>query len=262
MFEEMSEDDQNYCQFFKEFGSRIKSGIRRNLKSQQQKKLFDLLRYHTSFSTDEMSSLSDYVARMKHAQKYIYYLCGKSFDKLMNSPFMERFRQTELEVLIMTDPVDEFCMEQMNDSCYKGFGFLSITRKKLEFPKDLSEATITDQNTQEYLLLCETMRKTLGKRRIKNVKISNRLVVFPCCIVTSKRGWSSNMERIVKSQIFEIDSLQNGKIVAKKYLEINPHHPIIMSKKERSARNTIMDEITKENRVTLRICSSLFWVRT
>merc|ERR1712071_423970 len=199
--------------------------------SNQRKKLAEFLRYHSTNSDDEMTSLKDYVSRMQENQKDIYYITGESKDAVKNSAFVERLKSRKFEVLYMTEAIDEYCIQQLKE--YDGKNLVSITKEGLELPDSEENKKKFEEQKAEYATLCEEIKNILDKK-VENVLLSNRLESSPCCIVTSQYGWSANMDRIMKAQALR-DSNTMGYLQAKKHLEINPNHKIIQSLKSRVA---------------------------
>lgn len=166
---------------------------------------------------------------MKDVQKDIYYITGENKDAVSNSAFVERLRKRGFEVLYMTDPIDEYAVQQLRE--YDGKKLVCVTKEGLELPEDEEEKKRLEEQKAALEALCKTMQEILDKK-VEKVVVSNRLVASPCCIVTSQFGWSANMERIMKAQALR-DNSTMGYMAAKKHLEINPDHSIIKSLKER-----------------------------
>merc|ERR1719367_1299506 len=216
MFEEIMEDKDMGKKFYEQFSKNIKLGIHED--STNRKKISDLLRYHTSSSGDEMTSLKDYVGRMKENQKQIYYITGESKETVANSAFVERVKKRGFEVIYMTEPIDEYVVQQLKE--YDGKTLVSVTKEGLELPEDEDEKKKREEDKAKYESLCKVMKDILDKK-VEKVVVSNRLVNSPCCIVTSQYGWTANMERIMKAQALR-DTSTMGYMAAKKQLEINP----------------------------------------
>lgn len=228
LFEEICEDKENYKKFYENFSKNLKLGIHED--SNNRKKLSDFLRYHTSSSGDEMTSLKDYVSRMKESQKQIYYITGESKDQVSNSAFVERVKKRGFEVIYMTEPIDEYCVQQLKE--YDGKTLVSVTKEGLELPEDEEEKKKFEEQKTKMENLCKVMKDILDKR-VEKVVVSNRLVTSPCCIVTSQYGWTANMERIMKAQALR-DTSTMGYMAAKKHLEINPDHSIVESLRQKA----------------------------
>merc|ERR1719346_465710 len=135
LFDEIAEDKDNFKKFYEQFGKNLKLGIHED--SVNCKKISDLLRYYSSASADDMTSLQDYVARMKDNQKSIYYITGETRDQVENSAFVERVKKRGYEVLYMVDPIDEYAVQQLKE--YDGKTLVSVTKEGLELPDDEEE---------------------------------------------------------------------------------------------------------------------------
>ncbi|XP_077590528.1 heat shock protein HSP 90-beta [Stigmatopora nigra] len=228
LFAELAEDKENYKKFYEGFSKNIKLGIHED--SQNRKKLSELLRYHSSQSGDETTSLTEYLTRMKDNQKSIYYITGESKDQVANSAFVERVRKRGFEVLYMTEPIDEYCVQQLKE--FDGKSLVSVTKEGLELPEDEEEKKKMEEDKAKFENLCKLMKEILDKK-VEKVTVSNRLVSSPCCIVTSTYGWTANMERIMKAQALR-DNTTMGYMMAKKHLEVNPDHPIVETLRQKA----------------------------
>jgi len=228
LFDEIAEDKDNFKKFYEQFGKNLKLGIHED--SVNRKKISDLLRYHSSASGDDMTSLKDYVGRMKENQTSIYYITGESREAVENSAFVETVKKRGYEVLYMVDPIDEYAVQQLKE--YDGKTLVSVTKEGLELPEDEEEKKKLEEAKAKYESLCQRMKEILDKK-VEKVVVSNRLVSSPCCIVTSQYGWTANMERIMKAQALR-DTSTMGYMAAKKHLEINPDHSIVRTLKEKS----------------------------
>uniref|UniRef100_A0A8C5BVA9 Heat shock protein 90, alpha (cytosolic), class B member 1 n=1 Tax=Gadus morhua TaxID=8049 RepID=A0A8C5BVA9_GADMO len=228
LFAELADDKENYKKFYDGFSKNLKLGIHED--SQNRKKLSELLRYHSSQSGDELTSLTEYLTRMKENQKSIYYITGESKDQVANSAFVERVRKRGFEVLYMTEPIDEYCVQQLKE--FDGKSLVSVTKEGLELPEDEEEKKKMEDDKTKFENLCKLMKEILDKK-VEKVTVSNRLVSSPCCIVTSTYGWTANMERIMKAQALR-DNSTMGYMMAKKHLEINPDHPIVETLRQKA----------------------------
>jgi len=221
LFEELVEDKETYKKFYEQFGKNLKLGVHED--STNRKKIADLLRFHTSASGDEPVSLKDYVGRMKENQSQIYYITGESLDAVKASSFFERVRAGGFEVLYMTEPIDEYCTQQLKD--YEGKTLVSVTKEGLELPESEEQKKKYEEDKAKFEGLAKVIKDILDKR-VEKVVVSKRLTTSPVCIVTSQYGWSANMERIMKAQALR-DTSTMGYMAAKKQFEINPDHAII-----------------------------------
>merc|ERR1711998_483544 len=165
-FNEIAENAEDFNKFYEQFGKNLKLGIHED--SQSRAKIAELLRYYSTKSGDEMTSPKDYVARMKEEQKDIYYITGESKAAVEAAPFIEQLKKRGYEVLFMTDPIDEYAVQQLKE--YDGKKLKAVTKEGLD------------------------LEKTDAEKKV----VSDRLATSPCCLVTGEYGWSANMERIMK----------------------------------------------------------------
>eukprot|EP00092_Neocalanus_flemingeri_P010012 GFUD01010792.1.p1 GENE.GFUD01010792.1~~GFUD01010792.1.p1 ORF type:complete len:712 (-),score=283.20 GFUD01010792.1:186-2321(-) len=226
--EEIAEDKDSFKKFYEQFGKNLKLGIHED--STNRKKLAGHLRYHTSASGDEQCSLSDYVSRMRENQKDIFYITGESKDVVAASSFVERLKKRGMEVVYMTEPIDEYVVQQLKE--FDGKNLVSVTKEGLELPEDDDEKEKRETDLKKFEGLCKVMKDILDKK-VERVVVSSRLVSSPCCIVTSQYGWTANMERIMKAQALR-DTSTMGYMAAKKHMEINPDHSIIENLRQRA----------------------------
>merc|ERR1712224_775812 len=224
---EEAEDNEDYLKFWKEFNKAIKLGLYED--SSNRTKLAKLLRFQTSKSGDNWTSLEKYISRMKKGQKNIYYISGETKEAVEKSPFLERLRKKDLEVLYYTDPIDEYAMPQLTE--FKGFQFMGSNKENLKLDDDDTEEKKMKKMTEMHKKLTDWMKETLGTK-VEKAVVSNRLLETPAIIVSSQYGWSTNMERIMKAQTMGNND-RSQQMTSQKTLEINPSHPIIRELKSR-----------------------------
>merc|ERR1719158_2711907 len=224
---ETAEDNENYLNFWKEFNKAIKLGLYED--SSNRTKLAKLLRFQTSKTGDNYTSLEKYISRMAKGQKNIYYISAETKEQAEKSPYLERFKKKGIEVLYYTDPIDEYAMPQLTE--FKGFQFMGANKENLKFDDDEAEEKKLKKLTEMHKKLTDWMKETLGSK-VEKAVVSNRLLETPAIIVSSQYGWSTNMERIMKAQTMGSQD-RSSSMVSQKTFEINPAHPLIRELKSR-----------------------------
>merc|ERR1719272_118721 len=154
MFQELTENADDYKKFYEQFSKNLKLGIHED--TQNRTKIADLLRYYTSKSEDEQTSLKDYVARMKEGQKSIYFITGESKETVAASPFLERLKKRNLEVIMMTDPIDEYATQQLKE--YDGKKLVCVTKEGLELDETDEEKKEWEEKKAGFEDLCKVMK--------------------------------------------------------------------------------------------------------
>merc|ERR1712159_30030 len=221
------EDHDDYIAFWKEFNKAIKLGLYED--SSNRTKLAKLLRFFSSKSGDNYTSLEKYISRMKKGQKSIYYISGESKESVEKSPYLERLRKKGYEVLYYIDPIDEYAMPQLTE--FKGFQFAGANKENLKLEDDDLEEKKLKKIGEMYKPVTDWFKETLGTK-IEKAVVSNRLLETPAILVSSQYGWSTNMERIMKAQTMGNND-RSSSMVAQKTLELNPGHPIVKEIKNR-----------------------------
>merc|ERR1711990_168209 len=186
MFNEIAENAEDFTKFYEQFGKNLKLGVHED--SQNRNKLAELMRYNSTKSGEEMTSLKEYVARMKEEQKDIYYITGESKKAVEAAPFIEQLKKRGYEVLYMTDPIDEYAVQQLKE--YDGKKLMAVTKEGLNLEKTEDEKKEFEEKKAACENLCKLMKEVLGDKAEK-VVVSDRLASSPCCLVTGGYGWSS-----------------------------------------------------------------------
>ena len=226
---DMAQNDKGtYSTFWKEFGRVLKEGV--SFDFENKDKITPLLLLDSSEDPDKQTTLKEYVARTKSDQKEIFYLTGDSRETIANSPHLEAFKAKGVEVLFLSDPIDELMVQALTEyedkklkSIGKGTVALGSDEEQNEARKDLNAKQV------EYLDLMSLLKKKL-EDHVKEVRLTNRLTDSPACLVVSEEDFSPQLERILKAQ-------QVGPEKQKRIMELNPAHNIIQKLQARVRAN-------------------------
>ncbi|HTH40474.1 MAG TPA: molecular chaperone HtpG [Rhodocyclaceae bacterium] len=209
-----------YASFWKEFGKLLKEGVGEDFSNKD--KIAGLLRFASTKAdtTDEIVSLADYIGRMKEGQDKIYFVTADSFNAAKNSPHLEVFRKKGIEVLLLSDRVDEWVVSHLTE--FEGKQLVSVAKGGLDLGKLEDEAEKKEQEKEagEFKDLTDKIQKALDER-VKEVRVTLRLTDSPACLVADENDMSGNLARILKA------AGQNAP-VGKPILEINPKHPVVL----------------------------------
>ena len=229
LFNELAEDEEKYTKFYEAFSKNLKLGIHED--SSNRSKIAKLLRFYSTKSDTTMTSLDDYVGRMTENQKGIYYITGESKKSVESSPFLEKLKKKDIEVLYMTDAIDEYAVQQLKT--YEDKSMICVTKEGLDLGEDEEEKKSFEEAKKESEELCKLIKEVLDDK-VDKVVVSPRLADSPCILVTGEYGWSANMERIMKAQALGSNE-SSSYMSSKKTMEINPTNVIIKSLREKVA---------------------------
>uniref|UniRef100_A0A8C8JVF7 Endoplasmin n=1 Tax=Oncorhynchus tshawytscha TaxID=74940 RepID=A0A8C8JVF7_ONCTS len=224
MIKKIAEEQYNE-KFWKAFGTNIKLGVIED--HSNRTRLAKLLRFQTSNSDTVLASLEQYVERMKEKQDKIYFMAGTSRQEAESSPFVEKLLKRGYEVVYLTEPVDEYCIQALPE--FDGKRFQNVAKEGVKFDESDKTKEKREGLEKEYEPLTTWMKDSALKDKIEKAVLSQRLTNSPCALVASQYGWSGNMERIMKAQAYQTgkDISTNYYASQKKTLEINPKHPLI-----------------------------------
>jgi molecular chaperone HtpG len=213
-------DAEKYAKFWGEFGKVLKEGIGEDFSNKDR--IAGLLRFASTQAdtADESVSLQDYIGRMKEGQEKIYYVTAETFNAAKNSPHLEVFRKKGIEVLLMSDRVDEWVVSHLTE--FDGKELVSVAKGGLDLGKleDEAEKKEQEKEADEFRDLTGRIKDSLGDK-VKEVRVTHRLTDSPACLVADEHDMSGNLARLLKAAGQQAP-------VSQPILEINPHHPVVL----------------------------------
>jgi len=241
MLKKMTPED--YKAFWKEFGTSIKLGLIEDYSNRTR--LSKLLRFMTSQDKDELTSLESYVERMKEKQESIFVAAGASREDIEKSPFVERALKKGFEVIYLTEPVDEYTIQNLPE--FDGKKFQNLAKDGLKFgDESQEEKDVFEQYEKDFEPLTKWMGENL-KEELEKAVVSARLDTTPCAFVANQYGWTGNMQKIMSAQAYAKAGDSNNKFYKeqKKILEINPRHPVVKTLLTRVNAETDLEDEEK-----------------
>ena len=216
LFTELSLNKDKYNKFYDNYCKMLKLGVHGDNKN--RKNILKILRFYSVNSETNYISLDDYINNMKDDQSKIYYITGQNKSSLISSPFIEKLKENGYDVLLFTDPIDEYWVQSVRD--YRDKKLADVSKDGIHF--DSYDVKIKQE---KYIDLINFLKDEL-KDKIQSVKVSDRLSNAPCVLVVSEYGWSANMERIVRAQALRNEEMDKM-IGTQRILEINLDHKIM-----------------------------------
>jgi len=244
---------EDYDKFWKEYSTNLKLGVIED--STNRTRIAKLVRFQSSNSDSETTTLEEYVGRMKEGQTHIYFVGAGSKDEAIKSPFVERLLKKGYEVLYLVEPIDEYCIQSLPE--FDGKKFQNVAKEGLEIDSGEEAKKKNEEMAKDLEPLLNWLKEDALKDKIEKAIVSQRLSSTPCALVASQYGWSGNMERIMKAQAYKKteDSMNSFYATQKKTLEINPRHPLIKELNHRVQKN-------KEETTTKDLANVLFETAT
>merc|ERR1712100_296141 len=228
------DEESTWEKFWKEFNKNLKMGCYED--DSNRSKISKLLRFHSTKSEDKQINLDKYLDRMQETQESIYYMSGDSLETMKKAPALQMFLKKDLEVLMISDHLDEPCIQKLAD--YEGKKFVSIQKADVKLDESEEEKKRFSKLKDMYKPLTDWWKETLTEItekgamkdagvKIEKVELSKRLTDSPVVVVTSQFGYSAQQEKIMKAQAFQ-NKDQIGMMSGRKTLEVNANHPVVV----------------------------------
>merc|ERR1712079_678064 len=228
------DEESTWAKFYKEFNKNLKMGCYED--DSNRSKISKLLRFRSTKSEDKDISLDKYLDRMAESQESIYYMSGESMEVMQKSPALQVFKKKDLQVLMLSDHLDEPCIQKLAD--YEGKKFVSIQKADVKLDETEEEKKrftklkdmykpLTDWWKEKLTDLTEKGAMKDAGVKIEKVEVSKRLTESPVVVVTSQFGYSAQQEKVMKAQAFQ-NKDQLSMMSGRKTLEINPNHPVVV----------------------------------
>merc|ERR1719497_24972 len=246
------DEEGTWSKFWKEFNKNLKMGCYED--DSNRSKLSKLLRFSTTKSEDKEVSLDKYLDRMQESQESIYYMSGDNMEVMKKSPSLQVFRKKDIEVLMLSDHLDEPCIQKLAD--YEGKKFVSIQKADVKLDETEEEKKRFSKVKDMYKPLTDWWKDSLTDLtekgamkdagvKVEKVELSKRLTDSPVVVVTSQFGYSAQQERVMKAQAFQ-NKEQISMMSGRKTLEINPNHAVVIDllskikadKEDKAAKDT------------------------
>lgn len=232
-----AENYDDYMIFWKDFGIAFKEGIYEDFLNREE--IAGLSRFHSTHDLDKYTSLDEYIARVKDDKKFIYYITGDDVRVLANNPQLEAFKAKGIEVLLLTDPIDEFWTQTLPN--YKGYTVKHINQADLDLGVERSEAKAADGDMQKLIdKLTEMFKNEVGK-----VQTTDKLTKSPVSLTVENGQMSIHLERLMRNH------QQQTAFASTRILELNPYHPLIIKLSEMAGENKESEKVEEVARILL-----------
>ncbi len=232
-----AENYDDYMIFWKDFGIAFKEGIYEDFSNREE--IAGLSRFHSTHDLDKYTSLDEYIARVKDDKKFIYYITGDDVRVLANNPQLEAFKAKGIEVLLLTDPIDEFWTQTLPN--YKGYTVKHINQADLDLGVERSEAKAADGDMQKLIdKLTEMFKNEVGK-----VQTTDKLTKSPVSLTVENGQMSIHLERLMRNH------QQQTAFASTRILELNPYHPLIIKLSEMAGENKESEKVEEVARILL-----------
>ena len=214
----MTDNVDHYKSFWKEFGRAVKEGLLNDFENRDT--ILDIASFESTYHVEQLTTLRQYLGRMKEGQQHIYYMTGESRPIIESSPHIEAFRAKDFEVLLLTDPVDEMWVESVRE--FEGKQLQSIAKGQVDLDTEEEKKTAEserDQQKKEFAALLSWMAAKL-QDDVKEVRLSSRLTNSPACIVGDAHDITPTLEKMYRTMGQDVPHI-------KRILELNPTHPLV-----------------------------------
>lgn len=229
----MSTDPDRYAKFWDQFGQAVKEGLLNDFDNREQ--ILEIASFESTHDPENKTTLREYIERMKEGQDSIYYITGSSRSKVENSPHIEAFRDKGMEVLLLTDPVDEMWVESVPEFDGKPFQSIAKGQVDLDEKDEDGEDSEKAQREQEFADVLSWMTTKLADD-VKEVRLSSRLSTSPACVVGDSNDMGPTLEKMYRAMGHEVPPV-------KRILEVNPNHPLVSGMRDSYDKNGQSQEL-------------------
>ncbi|KAJ1515096.1 hypothetical protein HMI54_012912 [Coelomomyces lativittatus] len=251
--EDLAKNETEYLEFYKNYGNHVKIGCLEETKHSAA--LTKLLRFPSTFSETNLTSLEAYVSRMKKGQKAIFYITASSVKQAEKSTYLESLKKRGFEALYLVEGIDEYLTNTLTS--FGEFPLQNLAKGDFEFGDEDEDTKSKLKETEEEFKPLITHLEGFFSKHVEKVRISNRLTTSPCALVASSHGWTGRMHHIMMAQKDISNPMYHHYVNQKKILEINPKHPII----SKFLELVKTDKITPDTESLLKLLFDMAWIK-